>query len=167
MHLPQALFTPQTAVPVDLIFRLAHDDDLRPLYQTFHPHKPYPQFRNWYHKLMKWQRNGRCYWLIGEIKEVPVANGQLLIYPHSAEIANLEVIPEQQNKGVGTGLIDLFLAIARHIALDGLEIAVDIENKNAFALYERLGFVPDREVPLTGQETAVILYKSLRQEPNE
>ena len=161
MNLPDALFIPQTAVPPELIFRMAEDADLLSLYKAFHEQKPYPQFRNWYYKLMKWQRNGRCCWLVGEINNDLVANGQLILYPHSAEIANLDVALDKQGQGIGTALIGVFLAIARHMELTGLEIAVDVENQGAFALYERLGFVPDREVPLTGQETAIIMYKAM------
>lgn len=132
--------------------------DKRPLFTQFYPHKQ--EFRRWFDEMMEWQENGRCFWLVQWCNGDLIANGQLLIYPHGAEFANLAVAPAWQGQGVGTALIAALEAIARENGLAEVEIGVNVENGRALALYERLGFVEDRRIVLLG-ETAVILYKTL------
>ena len=139
-------------------FTLATVTDKRPLHTQFYAHKH--DFRRWFDEMMMWGENGRCFWLVcwqdGEL----IANGQLLIYPHGAELANIAVAPARQGQGIGTALIAALEAIARENGLAEVEIGVDVENGRALALYERLGFVEDRRIELMG-ETAVILYKTM------
>jgi GNAT superfamily N-acetyltransferase len=62
--------------------------------------------------------------------------------PFHFELAELSVVTEQQNKGVGTALID---AVARHARSHGapnLRVRVDIANSDAQRLYRRIGFEP-------------------------
>ena len=133
--------------------------DKRPLHTQFYSHKP--DFSRWFDEMMAWGENGRCFWLVcwqdGEL----IANGQLLIYPHGAEYANIAVAPAWQGQGIGTAIIAAFDDIARKNGLREVEIGVELENGRALALYQRLGFVEDRRVRLMGGKTAVILHKTV------
>ena len=137
-------------------FTLATMADKRPLFTQFYSHKH--DFRRWFDEMMEWQENGRCFWLVQWRDGELIANGQLLIYPHGAELANIAITPAWQGQGVGTAIIDALEAIARENGLVELEIGVDVKNGRALALYERLGYVEDRRIVLVG-ETAVVLYK--------
>lgn len=91
-----------------------------------------------------------------------IATGQLVAYGANAEIADLAVAPPFRGQGVGTALIKALLGIADFAGFDGVEICVMQENTRARALYERLGFVVDREFSLTESATVLVLHKSLR-----
>ncbi len=61
-------------------------------------------------------------------------------------IAHLGVDPHMRGKGIGTDLVELFLATGRR---DGRRVAaldVSVENPDAQRLYERLGFRVEHEV---------------------
>jgi ribosomal protein S18 acetylase RimI-like enzyme len=145
-----------------MTFRLAVADDLRPLHTTCHADKLLSQFRDHFEKMMAWQRNGRCYWLIvcDEADQI-VGSGQLVIYPHGSELANLFVVADRRGEGIGTALIDVLTAVARHRNLTSLEIGVSVNNDGALRLYQRLGFTIDRQIDLPCQPSSLILHKDL------
>ena len=160
--LPTHLFSPPKGTPSDLMFRIVAKDDLRPLHTTCYPDKPFPRFHAHFEKLLEWQANDRCCWLVvcvetGQI----VGSGQLVLYPHGNELANLVVVPARRNEGIGTAMIAVLTAVARHLDLASLEIGVAASNGRALALYERLGFTIDRRLNLPHQKPAIILYKAL------
>ncbi len=140
-------------------FTLVTAVDKRPLHTHFYAHKP--DFHHWFDEMMRWRKNGRCFWLVCWQDGDLIANGQLLIYPHGAEYANLAVVPARQGQGIGTAMIAALDEIARENGLAEVEIGVDVENGRALALYERLGFVEDRRIRLMGGKTAVVLCKML------
>ncbi len=111
---------------------------------------------------MGWQRNGRCYWLVvcHEAEQI-VGSGQLVIYPHGSELANLFVVPARRDEGIGTALIDVLTAIACHLNLTSLEIGVSVNNGRALHLYQRLGFTIDRQIDLPCQPSSFTLHKDL------
>lgn len=160
--LPAHLFAPPPNTPDDICFRLAQVDDWPGLHDACFPHKSRIQFRSHFNHLLDWQENGRCYWLVGTDKNSQIiASGQLVLYPHGAELANLSVTPERQGEGIGAAMISVLTAVARHLHLPGLEIGVAVSNGRALALYQRLGFVEDRRLQMPGAEPAIILYKDL------
>lgn len=160
--LPGHLLTPPPDAPPGLALRVAVEDDLRPLHTTCYADKSLLQFRSHFAQMLEWQENGRCCWLIVEDESGQIiGSGQLVLYPHGNELANLVVIPARQNEGIGTALIGVLTAVAHHLGLDSLEIGVDVSNGRALRLYQRLGFTVDRRLNLPNQEPALILYKAL------
>lgn len=147
---------------VHVRFRTAVEGDLRPLHTACYPDKPLAQFRAHFEKMLDWQAKDRCCWLVAsdEAGQI-VGSGQLVLYPHGNELANLVVVPARQNEGIGTALIEALTAVACHLGLDSLEIGVDVGNGRALRLYQRLGFAVDRQLNLPNQEPALILYKAL------
>ncbi len=137
---------------------MATEADKRPLHTTFYAHKQ--DFRRWFDEMMGWQENGRCFWLVCWRDGDLIGNGQLLIYPHGAELANIAIASAWQGQGIGSAMIAALEAIARENGLTEVEIGVDVENGRALALYKRLGFVDDRRVKVMG-ETAVVLCKTI------
>jgi ribosomal protein S18 acetylase RimI-like enzyme len=158
-----SLLTPPAAAPPGVVFRPATVADLAALHAACYRERPWPHFSAHGERLLAWQENGRCHWLLAETKatETLVGSGQLLRYPHGAEVANLAVTPAWQGRGVGTALLRLFFRLGRRLGLSELEIGVDATNERALDLYRRLGFVTTRQAALPTGETAVFLAKSL------
>lgn len=107
------------------------------------------------------QRVGLGLWLVGEADPGLVSNSQLVIYPHGAELANIGVISDYRNRGVGTAMIAILTNIARYLGLGSLEIGVADGNERASALYRRLGFAETRRLRIPGFQPAMILRKEL------
>ena len=161
-EIPPQLFTPLTEGDFDCCrFRLADRPDLQQLYATFYSHLPYSEFRTFCDHLLKTQSAGRGYWLVVEADSGLIGNGQLIIFPSGAELANLQVIPKQQGRGIGAAIVSVLTAIASHIGLDSLEIGVASGNSRALALYQRLGFEEDRKLRLKTGQPALILRRVL------
>ncbi len=159
--IPPHLFAPPLAAMAGLQFRLAELADFRPLHETCYADKRAPWFWDHFEQMMVWQGNGRACWLLIEHNGRLVGSGELIIYPHGAELANLFVVPPYRRRGIGTALIIVLSRIARHWQLADLEIGVENQNERALALYRRLGFTADREIRLPGGGTAVVLHKTL------
>jgi ribosomal protein S18 acetylase RimI-like enzyme len=58
-------------------------------------------------------------------------------------LAELYVIPEERGRGIGRGLMDEVLALARHRGADYIELATSVDDVGARALYEKMGFSND------------------------
>lgn len=158
-----ALLTPPAGTPPGLVFRPATLADLAALHAACYPERPWSRFFAHGERLLGWQENGRCHWLLAETEATgaPIGSGQLLRYPHGAEVANLAVTPAWQGRGAGAALLRLFFRLGRHLDLPALEIGVDAANSRALDLYLRMGFVMQRRANLPTGETAVFLAKSL------
>lgn len=160
--LPSQLFTPTQGTFSDLFFRIVVKGDQRPLHAACFPDKSFAQFHNHFAKMFDWQTKNRCFWLVASDKKGEiVGSGQLVLYPHGSELANLVVVPARRNEGIGSAMIDVLTAVARHLNLTSLEIGVAVSNGRALALYERHGFTIDRQLNLPNQEPALILHKTL------
>ena len=161
------LFVPSQPTLATLRFRLAQRRDLQPLHSACYPQQPFYEFRALFQRLLRRQEKGHSYWVVAisealdQSVEQIVGSGQLVVYPHSAELTNLVVTTSYRNQGIGTALIAVLLAIARDIDLVGVEIGVESDNQRALALYQRLGFEPERRLQLPDERTAIILYKAL------
>jgi ribosomal protein S18 acetylase RimI-like enzyme len=143
-------------------FRLARAEDQAALYALSDGSLTPYQFRQHLAQLLKWQAQQRSCWLVIEEQDGSlIGSGQLVCYPHVAELANLSVVPAWRGQGWGTRLIELLTAVARHWQLPYLEIVVDAENGRALALYQRLNFVEDRRLFLPDGRTAIILGKEI------
>ena len=55
-------------------------------------------------------------------------------------LANMGVLPEYQNLGIGSGLLEQAEQKARSVGLDKCSLIVDLENLAAQRLYERAGY---------------------------
>lgn len=159
--LPPHLFTPPLAAMEGLQFRQVTPTDFQSLHETCYADKRAALFWNHFEQMMVWQGNGRACWLLIEHDGNLVGSGELILYPHGTELANLFVIPPYRSRGIGTAMIIILSRIARHWELTDLEIGVACQNERALALYRRLGFTDDREVKLPEGGTAVILHKTL------
>ena len=160
-RLPRSLFVPQADILKSLQFRLASDEDLMAVHNSFYAGQPFTQFRAHYLRVMDRQQKGRSYWLVVKLKTRFIGTGQLVIYAHGAELANIVVSAENRNQGVGSAIIHVLTAIARHVGLTTIEIGVNADNERALALYRRLGFVEDRQMRVTDGDPAIILRKAL------
>ena len=159
--LPPELLKPTTAVPPHTSFRLVQEADRRPLHTACYPDHTALQFRDLFNHLLRRQVKGRCFWIIITVRERIIGNGQLVIYPTSAECANLFVVSDYRGQGIGTALIEVLTAVAHHHHITNLEIGVTTDNPRALALYQRLGFEEDRRLQLPHSKPSIILHKVL------
>jgi ribosomal protein S18 acetylase RimI-like enzyme len=163
------------------IFRLAQASDQAALFALSDGRLTPYQFRQHLAQLLRWQEQGRCCWLVVEDSDrrrrtedgrsslrssvLPppslIGSGQLVCYPHVAELANLSVAPAWRGQGWGTKLVERLTAVARDWQIPYLEIVVDAENGRAFSLYQRLGFAEERRLFLPDGRTAIILGKEI------
>lgn len=146
-----------------LSFRTARPEDLSALYHTCYSHYALPYFDAGFQRILREQTDGRTIQLVAEAAgQGTIGSGQLVRYTDArAEIADLAVAPTWRGQGVGTALIQVLTRIAWEVGIRRLEIGATEDNCRALALYERLGFVPLREVELPGEGRAFFLVKEL------
>lgn len=92
------------------------------------------------------------------------AFGLVTIWSQVAEISDLVVSGELRGLGIGTALLDELICLAQQLGSKTVEIGARVNNTRAIALYERVGFVPNRTINLrfsTGVEDIVYLRKSI------
>ena len=77
--------------------------------------------------------------------------------PGVVEVEDLFVEPDAMRRGVGRALVDDLMDRARR---DGLRTVVVIANRHARDFYERVGFVVDGEVAVTGG-TALRMHRDI------
>jgi ribosomal protein S18 acetylase RimI-like enzyme len=155
-------YRPTSSASNSPTFRLARPDDQAALYALTDGSLTPFQFRQHVAQLLRWQAQKRCCWLvIQEQNGSLMGSGQLVCYPHVAELANLSVAPAWRGQGWGSRLIEVLTAVAHYWHIPYLEIVVDAENGRALALYQRLNFVEDRRLFLPDGRTAIILGKEI------
>ena len=160
-NIPDNLLAPPLAAMKELEFRLVQRGDIRELQETCYGNQRPARFWDHSEQMIVWQENGRACWLLIKHRDRLVGSGELLIYPHTAELANLFVIPAYRRRGIGTALIIILCRIARHLDITGLDLSVGEQNHLAQKLYRRLGFANWKKNELPGGETAVIMHKNL------
>ena len=64
-----------------------------------------------------------------------------------AELISIAVFPQFRGRGVARALIDATIAILKKRGIRAMWLTVEVGNKDAIALYRRLGFVRLRTVP--------------------
>lgn len=160
--LPPDLLVPPTAVSPHVTFRLLQPDDLHPLHRACFPERPLTAFRRSFAQLLRRHETERGFCVVATTPNEMVGSGQMILYPNGAELANLIVAAQWQGQGIGTGIIGILTAVAHHLHLSCLEIGVQSDNPRAQALYERLGFIPDRPLDLPNRPPALILRKQLQ-----
>lgn len=117
------------------------------------------QFGDSFRRALASQHSGRSLYLVALDGDAPVASGQLVCYSSSVEIADLVVAPPYRGQGLGTALVSVLSNVARRAGYDSVEICVMRGNNRARALYERLGFVHDREFTVTDAASVIVLRK--------
>ncbi|GAB4268558.1 MAG: hypothetical protein Kow0080_11560 [Candidatus Promineifilaceae bacterium] len=144
------------------LLREAAPTDKRPLFTAGLTFSEWPVYEPYFEQMMHWQVNGRCLWLIVEPANTahPIASGQLIYYPHTAEIANIIVHPHWQRQGIGQTLVTRLLITASQQQTPFIETRVETDNSPALALYTKLGFTENGRVTLN-QTPVIILHKKL------
>ncbi|MFQ5419786.1 MAG: GNAT family N-acetyltransferase [Anaerolineae bacterium] len=155
------LIIQDTAVPANVHFQLAKTADCRTLFDLGFSRQTFPQFRETCDRLLAWQANDRCCWLVARHANAIIGSGQLILYPHGSELANMFVAPPFRSQGIGTAMVTILTAVARKWGVRNLEISVAASNTRAATLYRRLGFSHDRHIKLSNQEAARVLWKEL------
>ena len=74
-----------------------------------------------------------------EVDDAPVGMIQLLESDHELEIAELQILPVRQNRGLGSRVLKDLIALASKQS-KRLSLYLGLKNHRAFQLYQRLGF---------------------------
>jgi len=159
--IPLHLLTPPAETPDGYRFRLAKEKDLKPLYKTFFLGRRLMEFNAYFQRQLARQEREQSFWLVVESATGMVGSAQCTIYPHGTELANLIVVPDHQNRGIGSAMIHILIELARHVGQTDIEIGVSADNQRAYRLYCRLGFVEDRILSLKDNKPAVVLRKEI------
>jgi GNAT superfamily N-acetyltransferase len=158
------VWVPATAVPPYTRLRPAQPADQTNLHQACYPELGLVEFIHRFERSLERQAEGRAIHLLAE-QALPnplyppqiLGTAHLWRYIHASELADVVVAPVWRNRGVGTALIMTLTAYALAENWPPLEIGVTWENTGALRLYERLGFVVDREMKLFRGQRALIL----------
>jgi len=106
---------------------------------------------------------GRVCALVAALNGQAIAYGQVTRWPHCAEISDLIVASGQREQGIGSSLIAALIDVAHGWKTPQVEIGVALSNPRALALYQRLGFKPDRTLDLDlGHGYEPVLYLMFR-----
>jgi ribosomal protein S18 acetylase RimI-like enzyme len=149
---------------VDVTIRPVRADDARALHATCWPERGYAAVQIRVQTAIDLAERERGWGRVAEIDGEIVGYGQLGRWhrPQLGEISNLAVGEGWRGRGVGAALIEALLALAREQEIHRVEIAAARSNGRAMALYERLGFTPDREVILDlGDGAERVVYLSI------
>jgi GNAT superfamily N-acetyltransferase len=162
--------------PVHWQIRPVEAADGRRLHAACYPHLPYSQFLTKLERFCRWQHSGRALYLVAAAPPAEpdaaatshrsggdlLAGGILMTYPRYGEIAELYVVPRCRGLGIGTAVVERLLVTAVAWGLPAVEIGVTAGNDSASRLYQRLGFLFDREIVLPGDgQKALILRRDL------
>ena len=107
---------------------------------------------------------GQVVRLVAEADGQAVANAQLTLWPDRGEIGSLVVAEGYRQRGIATALVATLTEEAQARGLQHLEIGARVSEPGLIALYQRWGFVPDRETELphlVGDSRVVYLVKDL------
>jgi ribosomal protein S18 acetylase RimI-like enzyme len=137
--------------------RLARQSDIASFYASCYRHLDWAQFTKRFGSSLYRQSAGKLLYLVADTEYGVIAGGKLVSYDSYLEIADLMVSPFWRGQGLGTALITLMLNIAADVNIGDIEIGVLQQNERALALYQRLGFVHDRELTMPGKPPAYIL----------
>lgn len=159
--LSSELLHPSHPHPAGITFRPAHQNDLTLLQQNCYPQRTLKSIQAKLFRSLKGQRAGQRLHLIAENDGAPIGTGQLICYARTTEIAELAVMAVWQNKGVGSAMIAILLAVAKQAGHNRIEIGVTVNNERALALYYRLGFRQARDLTRPGHPPAFILQKTI------
>ncbi len=148
---------PMPHAPTASTIRIARQNDAASFYAACYRHLEWMQFRKRFGSSLQRQDSGKLLYLVADTGYGVIAGGKLVFYDRCLEIADLMVSPVWRGQGLGTALITLMLEIAADLRIGEVEIGVLQQNERALALYQRLGFVHDRELTMPGKPPAYIL----------
>ncbi|MCD6492853.1 MAG: GNAT family N-acetyltransferase [Archaeoglobaceae archaeon] len=76
-----------------------------------------------------------------------------------ALIMKLAIHPRYRSKGIATKLLKTTLEMLKNMNVKEVEIDVDMMNKNAIKLYEKLGFKIARTIPMNSEDESFYTMK--------
>jgi ribosomal protein S18 acetylase RimI-like enzyme len=153
---PLAFRAPDPAIhirPVQLI-------DAASLHHNCWADRPQAVIYHLVSRAQHYAQQGRGLGAVVVVDGQPAGYGQVLLWPHFAEISDLIVTEGYRGRGLGTALIQYLVRAAREMQASAVEIGVAIHNPKALALYRRLGFIDHHQMSLNlgeGQEPVLFL----------
>jgi ribosomal protein S18 acetylase RimI-like enzyme len=124
--------------------------DARDLQRNCFPTEPYAAVLDYVRRGLHFVERGQGTHLVACSNRHAVANAQLLCWHQRAEIGSLIVAERLRGRGIGTALIKALSEAAYQLGAEQIEIGADKRNMRVLDLYQRLGFVPYKEVHLPG-----------------
>lgn len=159
--IPAQAFIPGYKPDIKITIRRARSADMKPLHEACFPERSLAQFGDSFRRSLEAQENGKRVHLVALSGKEMVGSGQLVRFSDVAEIADLAVAPAYQGQGIGTALISVLEEIAFFAGYRDVEIGVMKANRQAVALYKRLGYMEERTLSIGDSAKVLVLRKSL------
>lgn len=107
------------------------------------------------------EQQERAWSLIAEYRGRAIGIGRLIRWGRRFEIADLIVLPDWRDRGIGTSVVHRLLELAREKDAVEVEIGVADSNPRALELYKRLGFKNAHQVMIDlGEGPEMVIYLS-------
>lgn len=146
------------------IIRPARMEDAEALWRNCFSQETLAETQEYLAWCLRQMDKGRVVRLVTEAGGQAVANAQLTLWSDRAEIGSLVVAERYRQRGIATALVATLTAEARQRGAQRLEIGARASEPELLDLYQRWGFVPEREIELprlSGGNRVVYLVKDL------
>ncbi len=135
--------------------------DVPALHDACWPDHPLDSISEMLARVLVMMQDERALGLVALSNTQVIAYGQLTLWPHTAEISDLIVMPAYRDQGIGTAIIRHLISVAQSGSSPQVEIGAALNNPRAIALYRRLGFHDDRTIEIDlGHGLEQVLYLS-------
>ncbi len=156
------------ASPVEVLIRVAQDQDAEALHRNCYPDQSIEQVRDYLAWCLDPRRCERVARLVAVVGGQVVGAAELTLWPGWGEVGSLVVAPPFRSRGVGRHLLAALIERARQHGVAELALRVERDNLAARNLYARAGFIPLETVPaakkklfLSDDGTHLVLHQVL------
>lgn len=151
----------------DIVLRSLHLSDAEDLQRHCFPDQPLADVRDYLCWCLAQIDKGRMVRLVAEANGQVIGSGQLTIHRSAAEIGSLVVAPCWRRQGIGTALLKALIDSAQAHGVQALELRASVYQPWLQRWYAGLGFLPDGERTLSGNERVVAMRRLLNSPPAE
>jgi GNAT superfamily N-acetyltransferase len=151
----------------DVVLRPVCPSDAIDLQRHCFPDQTLADVQNYLRWCLAQTGKGHMVRLVADVEGQVIGGGQLTIHRPDAEIGSLVVASPWRRRGIGTALLKALIDSAQAYGVQTLELMANADWPWLQDWYARLGFVPDGERVLPGNERVVVMRMLVKSSPPE